>query len=402
MSASRLIIEADGGSRGNPGPAGFGAVVIDAESGDVVSERAGYLGEVTNNVAEYRGLIAGLQAAREIGPDAELDVRMDSKLVVEQMSGRWKIKHADMKPLAIEARRLIAGAQVTFTWIPRERNSKADALANEAMDSRDPHIRRDHDNTGPAGGPEYDDAPADHTETPQHSLQAVDGSELVSPLTLVLVRHGVTDMTVAHKLSGSSVPGPPLNAQGRVQAAKAADAVYRIGRGTWESVPRISRVYASPMTRTQDTAAAIGRRVGSKVVVDDRVREVDFGDWEGLTGEEVGERVGDAIHQWRFGEIPAPGGESMSDVATRFDDFLVELAREHAQLCAAADDEPRAYAVASHAVAIKSCVGLSLQAPTRQWGSMWPQPASMTMMQLRVRADGTIAERHILCVGAPT
>ncbi|KOG27704.1 bifunctional RNase H/acid phosphatase [Streptomyces resistomycificus] len=130
-----FIVEADGGSRGNPGPAGYGSVVIDAATGETLVEVAEYIGVATNNVAEYRGLVAGLRAAHELDPTARVHVRMDSKLVVEQMSGRWKIKHPDMKPLASEAARVFPSSQVTYEWIPRERNKHADRLANEAMDA---------------------------------------------------------------------------------------------------------------------------------------------------------------------------------------------------------------------------------------------------------------------------
>ncbi|BBC36859.1 hypothetical protein SGFS_081530 [Streptomyces graminofaciens] len=130
-----FIVEADGGSRGNPGPAGYGSVVLDATTGETLVEAAEYIGVATNNVAEYRGLIAGLKAAYELDPTAAVRVRMDSKLVVEQMSGRWKIKHPDMKPLAAEAARAFPPGSVTYEWIPRERNKHADRLANEAMDA---------------------------------------------------------------------------------------------------------------------------------------------------------------------------------------------------------------------------------------------------------------------------
>src|SRR5690606_23665146 len=99
------------------------------------AEAAEYIGVATNNVAEYRGLLAGLRAARDLDPEAVVRVRMDSKLVVEQMSGRWKIKHPDMKPLAAEAARIFPRERVTYEWIPRERNKHADRLANEAMDA---------------------------------------------------------------------------------------------------------------------------------------------------------------------------------------------------------------------------------------------------------------------------
>ncbi|WP_431992458.1 bifunctional RNase H/acid phosphatase [Streptomyces albogriseolus] len=130
-----FVVEADGGSRGNPGPAGYGAVVSDAATGETLAEAAEYIGVATNNVAEYRGLLAGLRAARELDPEARVHVRMDSKLVIEQMSGRWKIKHPAMKPLAAEAATVLPPDRVTYEWIPRERNAHADRLANEAMDA---------------------------------------------------------------------------------------------------------------------------------------------------------------------------------------------------------------------------------------------------------------------------
>ncbi|MFJ8182274.1 bifunctional RNase H/acid phosphatase [Streptomyces sp. NPDC096105] len=130
-----FVVEADGGSRGNPGPAGYGAVVSDAATGETLAEAAEYIGVATNNVAEYRGLLAGLRAARELDPEARVHVRMDSKLVVEQMTGRWKIKHPAMKPLAAEAATVFPPDRVTYEWIPRARNTHADRLANEAMDA---------------------------------------------------------------------------------------------------------------------------------------------------------------------------------------------------------------------------------------------------------------------------
>ena len=131
-----VIVEADGGSRGNPGPAGYGAVVVDPATDEVLAERSGGIGVATNNVAEYQGLIAGLRAARELGATA-VEVRMDSKLVVEQMSGRWKVRHPAMRPLAAEAAALVRElGPVRFDWVPRARNARADALANRAMDEQ--------------------------------------------------------------------------------------------------------------------------------------------------------------------------------------------------------------------------------------------------------------------------
>ncbi|OUM44785.1 reverse transcriptase-like protein [Arthrobacter agilis] len=131
----RLIVEADGGSRGNPGHAGYGALVRDPDTGRILVEKAAYIGKASNNVAEYSGLVSGLELAREINPEASVHVKMDSKLVVEQMSGRWQIKHADMRVLAGKARTVMNPRQVTYEWIPRERNKDADRLSNEAMDA---------------------------------------------------------------------------------------------------------------------------------------------------------------------------------------------------------------------------------------------------------------------------
>ena len=131
--ARRLIVEADGGSRGNPGPAAYGAVVRDADTFDVLASEGLPIGRATNNVAEYRGLIAGLEMARELDPAAAVEVRMDSKLVIEQMAGRWRVKHPDMKPLALQAARL-RPTQVIWTWVPRELNKAADTLVNRALD----------------------------------------------------------------------------------------------------------------------------------------------------------------------------------------------------------------------------------------------------------------------------
>jgi ribonuclease H / adenosylcobalamin/alpha-ribazole phosphatase len=152
MTARRLLIEADGGSRGNPGTAGYGAVVRDAVTGEVLAERSEAIGRATNNVAEYSGLLAGLRAAGQLAPGAAAEVRMDSRLVVEQMSGRWQIKHPGLRALAAEARQAArALGRVSYTWVPRERNKHADRLANEAMDGASGRAGRPN-GAGAAGG----------------------------------------------------------------------------------------------------------------------------------------------------------------------------------------------------------------------------------------------------------
>jgi probable phosphoglycerate mutase len=130
---TKATLYADGGARGNPGPAGSGAVLLD-ENGNVVAELRRSLGHATNNVAEYTGLIIGLEEALRRGVD-ELDVRLDSLLVVQQMNGRWKIKNPGLKPLALRAGELLARfPRRTIEHVPRELNTLADAQVNRAID----------------------------------------------------------------------------------------------------------------------------------------------------------------------------------------------------------------------------------------------------------------------------
>jgi ribonuclease H / adenosylcobalamin/alpha-ribazole phosphatase len=132
---SEVVVWTDGGARGNPGPAGYGAVVT-TPGGQVLAEVAEGIGWATNNVAEYRGAIAGLQRAAELGA-RRVRVRADSLLVVNQQKGLWKVKNADLRPLSEEAKRLARSFdRVTWEHVPRERNRHADALANRAMDDQ--------------------------------------------------------------------------------------------------------------------------------------------------------------------------------------------------------------------------------------------------------------------------
>ena len=131
---AHYTVEADGASRGNPGHASFGTVIRNSATGEIVVQLARVLGHATNNVAEYNGLIAALEYIAGVDREALVEVRMDSKLVVEQMSGRWQIKNPDMRVLANQAREALPYSNVTYTWIPRNENKEADALANEALD----------------------------------------------------------------------------------------------------------------------------------------------------------------------------------------------------------------------------------------------------------------------------
>ncbi|MDH6471508.1 MULTISPECIES: bifunctional RNase H/acid phosphatase [unclassified Micromonospora] len=305
MAVRAVVVEADGGSRGNPGPAGYGAVVRDPETGEVLAERSESIGTATNNVAEYRGLIAGLEAAAELGA-AEVEARMDSKLVVEQMCGRWQIKHPGLRPLAAQAAGLVGRfTAVRFTWIPRERNRHADALANAAMDAA-------------ASGA----APEAAAEAREAALVRATGTDpATTPASweprpteeatrLILVRHGETERTVRKHYSGRG--DVPLTERGRAQARATAARVAALA-------PSVAAVVSSPLSRCTATAEAIAARVGNPPVrTDDDLIECDFGVWEGHTFAEVRERWAAELDAWLAStRVAPPQGESFVAVAER-------------------------------------------------------------------------------------
>ncbi|MGK4905882.1 bifunctional RNase H/acid phosphatase [Streptomyces albus] len=381
-----FVVEADGGSRGNPGPAGYGAVVRDAATGETLREAAEFIGRATNNVAEYRGLLAGLRAARELDPDAAVLVRMDSKLVVEQMSGRWKIKHPDMRPLALEAASVFPPDAVTYEWIPREKNKHADRLANEAMDAggRGEQWQEGASTAEPDAGP----APAPVAAAPGAGPAATDpgptapaaragwGPDLGTPTTFVLLRHGETPLTPEKRFSGSGGSDPDLSPAGRRQAAAVAEALAL--RGT------VQAVVASPLRRCQETAAAVAGRLGLQVRTDEGLRETDFGAWEGLTFAEVRERYPEDLDAWLASPAARPtgGGESFEEVARR-----VTVARDRLL----ARYTGRTVLVVTHVTPVKTLVRLALGAPPQSLFRMELSAASLSAVAYY--ADGNASLR---------
>ncbi|MFE2168849.1 bifunctional RNase H/acid phosphatase [Streptomyces sp. NPDC059447] len=510
----RFVVEADGGSRGNPGPAGYGAVVLDPVTGETLAERAEFIGVATNNVAEYKGLIAGLKAARELSPDAQVQVRMDSKLVVEQMSGRWKIKHPDMRPLAAEAAKILPASQVSYEWIPRERNKHADRLANEAMDAgkrgrqwepsastavfstpsgppgdaaagaaaaraalasgrtrttgpeaeaasgggtriTDPEAARGiaagaagtpvASGSGTrTGGPEAEAArgiaagaagpasvtagaaratgasaspsaggavrvsadrvqeaadvlftdggalpeaqamlePCLDSEAPETTAVAAApatpgwGPDMGAPATFVLLRHGETALTPQKRFSGSGGSDPELSEAGRRQAAAVAEALA--ARGT------IQTVVSSPLRRCRETAQAVATRLGLTVTVEDGLREVDFGAWEGLTFAEVQERFPDDLQAWLDSPKAAPtgGGESFMAATRRISATRDRLLAAHAG---------RTVLLVTHVTPVKILVRLALGAPPEALFRMELSAASLSAVAYY--ADGNASVR---------
>jgi ribonuclease HI len=130
----KLVVHVDGGARGNPGPAAIGVVVTTPE-GEVVRAMGTTIGEATNNVAEYRALLHGIEVARELGA-SELEIYGDSELVVKQVRGEYKVKDAGLKPLHAEARSALAEVgSWSFDHVRRENNADADLLVNQALDA---------------------------------------------------------------------------------------------------------------------------------------------------------------------------------------------------------------------------------------------------------------------------
>jgi broad specificity phosphatase PhoE/ribonuclease HI len=381
--APRVVsMEADGGSRGNPGPAGYGAVVRDPETGEVLAERSESLGTATNNVAEYQGLIAGLTAAAELGA-AEVDVRMDSKLVVEQMCGRWQIKHPGLRPLAAQAAALVGRfSAVRFSWIPREQNRHADALANAAMDAaagRPPA-------TAPTGRPATAAPTGQPATTP--AVPIVGSDPATTPASweprptftatrLILVRHGETEWTVQHRYAGRA--DVPLSDQGRAQAQATAARVA-------ELAPSVAAVLSSPLSRCTATAEAIAGALGGIPVrpQGDWI-ECDFGDWDGKTFAEVRDQWPGELDAWLAStRIAPPGGESFTAVAERVDRAVVALREAY---------PGETVVVVSHVSAIKLALRDALAAGDAFLHRLYLDAAGISVLDMW--PDGGVAVRSV-------
>ena len=295
--ARTFQITADGGSRGNPGPAAYGAVVT--ENGKILHELYATIGIASNNVAEYSGLVAGLEKVHSIDPEATIEVAMDSKLVVEQMSGRWQIKHPDMRELAKRAREAHPAHLVSYKWIPRDLNSHADRLANKALDG--------------------DEAPIASKQVNFLTERVVSGEV---PTTIYLVRHGETPLTPSRAFSGSRGSDPGLSDAGRAQAeAVAAELALR----------KPDVFIASPMQRTRETAEIIQKATGGDIHFDETWREGSFGEWDGLTVPEVQKLYPAEWTEWVSSPFARPSstGESYDDVAVRAEPALNQLALDY-------------------------------------------------------------------------
>ena len=347
-----FVLFADGASRGNPGPAAYGAVIYDA-AGSMVAELGENLGIRTNNYAEYQAVIAGLRHIESNWPTAEVLVRMDSKLVVEQLSGRWQIKHPELRELAQEAIRIMRGLSVRLEWIPREQNTAADAAANRALDEGD--FGNSKELFLAAVQPKS-------IRAPRQSLE---------PTTFVLIRHGHTQLTESNLISGSNGEDPSLSELGFLEAELAAKSVSelltRFGLGD------ISKVLHSPQLRTTQTAEAIAKHFEVGMLADARFREIGFGNWEGHSMAEIQSASANEIERWR-GSMTAkpPGGESVDDLESRVRSALTDAIEEFTG---------QTVAIVSHMMPLRAVLRHALNGPNSLSWTLQFAPASVSVIR---------------------
>ena len=366
-----LVVEADGGSRGNPGPAAYGALVRDGETGRVLVEVAEAIGVATNNVAEYRGLLAGLERAIEVDSMARIEARLDSKLIVEQMSGRWAIRNAALRELALAARRMAPDA--TYTWVPRDQNRAADRLVNDALDAEMRGELTSIERWPDLGVPPAEDVVGDALEerareTRPHGREerphAMVGwaTDLGTPTMTLLARHGATELSLQKRFSGAGGYDAPLAPLGEAQAeALAREIVARGG---------VDAIVTSPLLRTRQTAAIVARHTGASVSVEDGLAECAFGEWDGLTFAEVQERWPADLTAWLAStDVAPPGGESFSQCRDRVDAARRSVLTRHAG---------QRLAVVSHVTPIKLITGICVDAPLSSLYRMELTPCSIT------------------------
>jgi len=293
-----IFLYADGASRGNPGPAAYGVHIEDA-SGNTIADLGEVLGIATNNQAEYAGVIAGLRYLSTTSHRV-VTIRMDSKLVVEQLAGNWKINNPQLRELADQAKELLRGFDVKLEWIPRESNYKADANANEALDSGD-----------------FSSAPDAFLELASVQPRSIRAPrQYVEPTTVVVVRHGHTVNTEKNLISGRDGTDPALSSLGEKEAAAAAGEIPKLLE--FFSLPAAQVVIHSPMKRTTQTAKAIAQALHVDMMDDERLKEIGFGEWEMLEMSILETDSIDLVASWRGSlTVKPPGGESILEMQGR-------------------------------------------------------------------------------------
>jgi probable phosphoglycerate mutase len=322
---------------------------------------------------------------------AEVEVRMDSKLVVEQMCGRWQIKNPGLRPLAAEAAVLVRQFDaVAFKWIPRERNRHADALANAAMDQaagRPPKASRPTTAAEPQAALTEPGEPGEQAGSTE---PLADGGPLAGPAKpsweprpsstatrLVLIRHGETELTAQRRYSGRG--DVPLAADGAAQARAVAARVAALA-------PSVAAVVSSPLSRCTATAAIVAEALGGVPVrtADDLI-ECDFGAWEGRTFAEVRAGWPAELDAWLGSPAVAPpGGESFVEVTQRVRRAVADLLRAY---------PGETVVVVSHVSPLKIALRDALAAGDAFLHRLFLDPTGLSILD--VWEDGGIAVRTV-------
>ena len=313
---SRMIfLYADGASRGNPGPAAYGVHINDG-SGNSIAEIGEAIGVATNNQAEYAAVIAGLRYLTQTSHRA-VTIRMDSKLVVEQLSGRWKINNPQLRELADQAKALLSEFGAKLEWIPREQNTKADANANAALDSGN-----------------FTSALNSQLELASVQPRSIRAPrQYLEPTTIVVVRHGHTVNTEKNLVSGGDGSDPVLSELGEKEANSAAAEIPKLIE--FFSLPDPAIVFHSPMVRTTQTAKAIAKSMNLELQEDSRLKEIGFGQWEMMDMAVLETDALDLVAAWRGSlTVSPPEGESINQMKDRVWESLGEIIESYRGSCA--------------------------------------------------------------------
>lgn len=310
-----IFLYADGASRGNPGPAAYGVHITDS-TGKSLADFGEAIGTATNNQAEYSAVIAGLRYLSQT-THRSITIRMDSKLVVEQLSGNWKINNSQLRELADQAKELLRDYEYQLQWIPREENHKADANANLALD------RGDFTSTQAAG--------LELASVQPRSIRAP--RQYLEPTTIIVVRHGHTENTERNVVSGGDGTDPALSKLGETEAEAAATEIPKLLEQF--ALPAPAVVFHSPMLRTAQTAKAIAKKLELDMQADDRLREIGFGEWEMMDMAILETDSLELVASWRGSlTIAPPAGESVNQMKDRVWQSLAEIIEAFRGSCA--------------------------------------------------------------------
>jgi probable phosphoglycerate mutase len=272
-----------------------------------------------------------------------------------------------MQDLSAAMKSAIGARKVVFEWIPREQNTRADALANEAMDAESSVVRKF------IGSPDTSTIDVVTSSSKPVAADLEYNPELPSSVraprdvsnkltTVILVRHGRTMLTETHKISGRGGENPQLSTAGREDANKAALELTQVGvAGSHSKVLKPTVIVSSPIARALETANIIGDKLGIPVETHDDIAEIAFGDWDGHTNQEVAAKWPELYNAWR-GDVrisPPGGGESLEEFDLRVNKGITDILTKH---------EGQTVIVVAHVMPIRGFIRKAIDA---SWPAYW-------------------------------